>query len=75
MQIEDGSLLQLLTALSYRCRYILFARISYAHSFEKMAEELDMSYSAVISIYDRTAHGIRKNLKDGGDFGIWNADF
>jgi len=64
-QLENMRLHHALKQVKKRERYIFFARALDERSFAELAEELGMSYGAIVMAYHRTIERIRKAM--GGE--------
>lgn len=64
-QQEDIALLQALSGLTARERFILFERVLNDRGYDELAEALGLRYNGVASAYHRTIKKLRKNLRGG----------
>lgn len=62
---EDDALMQALSRLTARERYILFERILNERSYEDLAAPLGLRYSGVSAAYRRIIQKLRKELGEG----------
>jgi len=64
-QQEDIALLQALSGLTARERFILFERVLNDRGYDELTEALGLRYNGVASAYHRTIKKLRKNLRGG----------
>ena len=63
--VEYGALMQALSRLTARERYILFERILNERSYEDLAAPLGLRYSGVSAAYRRIIQKLRQELGEG----------
>ena len=64
-QIEDAALMQALTQLTAKERYILFQRVLYGSEYDELAVDLNLRYNGIATAYHRIIKKLRKELKGG----------
>ena len=64
-QIEDAALMQALTQLTAKERYILFQRVLYGSEYGELAVDLNLRYNGIATAYHRIIKKLRKELKGG----------
>lgn len=64
-QVEDDALMQALTHLSAKERYILFQRVLYGSEYDELATDLNLRYSGIAAAYHRIIKKLRKELQGG----------
>lgn len=64
MQIEDENLLHALKTMEDREQYVVLAHVLEERSFEALAGELEITASAVASIYYRAVQKLNKKMKE-----------
>lgn len=64
-QIEDDALMQALTQLTAKERYILFQRVLYGSEYDELAADLNLRYNGIASAYHRIIKKLRKELQGG----------
>lgn len=64
-QVENADLMQAISHLSARERYILFARVLMECEYAELAERLNLRYSSVSTAYHRIIKKLRKELQGG----------
>lgn len=62
-QQEDIALVQALSGLTARERFILFERVLNGRRYDEIAEALDLRYNGVASAYHRIIKKLRKELR------------
>ena len=65
LQIEDDALMQALTQLTVKERYILFQRVLYGSEYDELAAYLNLQYNGVATAYHRIIKKQRKELQGG----------
>lgn len=64
-QVENSDLMQAISHLSARERYILFARVLMECEYAELAEHLNLRYGNVSTAYHRIIKKLRKELQGG----------
>lgn len=64
-RIEDDALMQALSQLTVKERYILFERILNDCGYEELAHRLNLSYRSVATAYHRIIKKLKKALREG----------
>lgn len=65
-QQEDIALVQALSGLTTRERFILFERVLNGRGYDELAETLGLGYNRVASAYHRAIKKLRKKLRGEG---------
>ena len=64
-QVEDDELMQALTKLTAKERYILFQRVLYGSEYGELAVDLNLQYNGIATAYHRIIKKLRKELQGG----------
>ena len=64
-QIEDEALMQALTQLTAKERYILFQRVLCGSDYDELAADLTLQYNGIATAYHRIIKKLRKGLQGG----------
>ena len=63
--VADDALMQALTQLTAKERYILFQRVLYGSEYDELAADLNLHYSGIATAYHRIIKKLRKELQGG----------
>lgn len=68
IEFQNDKLKKAIELLNDRERFVLFSRTLVEHSFDEIAQDLNLSYKGVAAIYYRAIQKIKKNMEEENEF-------